>query len=263
MVLTCRIVNGRERTSRVTEPSLLDSTLSKDAYQKYDCYSVNLSYSCPVWAYCNRSRDCMCGETPGDFIECDLGENKKLSLADCTCATYNEVDSITEAGKCVYTCGNDLKYHGSEVFLRTHLAHLNEYMCGSFNRTGTLCGKCKDGYYPLAYSFDMTCIQCPNGKANWWKFVLVSLLPLTVFYFVVLFFNINVSSSHLHGFVLYSQAVTVPAIARSLFIVSRESKQIHRATAYIGSIYGIWNLDFFRFMDLGICLKTSTLQSLP
>ena len=28
------------------------------------------------------------------------------------------------------------------------------------------------------------------------------------------------------------------------------------------ALYGIWNLDFFRSFDLGICLGTSTLQTL-
>ena len=30
----------------------------------------------------------------------------------------------------------------------------------------------------------------------------------------------------------------------------------------MGSFYGIWNLDFFRFYDLGLCLKTDTLATL-
>ena len=58
---------------------------------------------------------------------------------------------------------------------------------------------------PLVYSFDMNCVECPSGKSNWWRFVLVAFLPLTVFYFVILLFKINVTSSHLHGFVYFSQ----------------------------------------------------------
>ena len=77
-------------------------------------------------------------------------------------------------------------------------SELNDFMCGlkaELNRTGTLCGKCQDGYYPLVYSFDMTCVQCPNGKSNWWKLVLAAFLPLTIFCIIILFFKINVVSS--------------------------------------------------------------------
>ncbi len=45
------------------------------------------------------------------------------------------------------------------------------------NRTGTLCGKCQDNHY-LDYSFDMNCVECPNAKYNWWKYILVAFLLL-------------------------------------------------------------------------------------
>ena len=35
----------------------------------------------------------------------------------------------------------------------------------------------------------MECVRCPNRKSTWWKFV------LAIFYFIILFFNINVVSS--------------------------------------------------------------------
>ena len=136
---------------------------------------------------------------------------------------------------------------------------LTEIQCGAFNRTGTLCGKCKDGHYPLAHSYDMNCVECPDGKSNWWKFVLAAFLPLTVFHFIVLFFKINVTSSHLHGFVLYSQGISFPAIARIVLLAFRKRRGIEMSLRYIGSFFGIWNLDFFRYIKLGICLPANTL----
>ena len=49
----------------------------------------------------------------------------------------------------------------------------------------SLCGKCKDGHYPLAYFYNMNCVEYQDGKSNWWKFVLAAFLPLTVFYLVL------------------------------------------------------------------------------
>ena len=43
----------------------------------------------------------------------------------------------------------------------------------------------------------------------WWKFVVISFVPLTVFYFIF-FFNINVTSSHLHGVVFFNQLASMP-----------------------------------------------------
>jgi hypothetical protein len=89
-----------------------------------------------------------------------------------SCITYDKDTNLTEIGKCIYVGTRKVNYSNTII---TNL-------CASeFHRTGTLCGKCEDGYYPLVYSFDMYCIRCPNGGLNWWKFVLAAFLPLTIF----------------------------------------------------------------------------------
>ena len=147
---------------------------------------------------------------------------------------------------------------------------MKDYMCNmhaELHRTGTLCGMCQDGYYPLAYSFDMTCVQCPNGKSNWWKFLLAAFLPLTIFCIIILFFKINVVSSRFQGFLFYSQIVSMPAMMRVIiFMANYDNKSIRKAAHItvqsLGALYGIWNLDFFRSVKFGICLGTDTLQTL-
>ena len=107
----------------------------------------------------------------------------------------------------------------------------------------------------------MTFVKCPHGKANWWKFVLSAFLPLTFFCFIVVFFKINTTSSHLHGFIYYSQAISMPPLARLITLSLRYQPNFLKVWKYVGSMYGIWNLDFFRTFDLGICLGTDTLQT--
>ncbi len=156
---------------------------------------------------------------------------------------------------------NQGRVNYSYVHLPKNASELNEFVCGRYNRIGTLCGKCRDGHYPLAYSFDMNCVECPNRKTNWWKFVLAAFLPLTAFYFFVLFFKINITSSYMQGYVLYSQVVSMPALARRLLMYIAN---YHLRTAYkiIGSLCGIWNLDVLRFLDLGICQEITSLQTI-
>ena len=141
-------------------------------------------------------------------------------------------------------------------------------MCEDFHRTGTLCGKCKDGYY-LRDSYDIKCVKCPNGKSNWWKFALAAFFPLTIFYIIILFFKVNIVSSRFQGFLFYSQMISVPALVRLFIIVAKNDEEkskyglshisIHEC---LTTLYGIWNLDFFRSLDIGICLGTDTLQTL-
>ena len=204
-----------------------------------------------------------CGHIPHDILKCSSQDN--ISVLDCYCITYDK-ESQAEVGSCIYNCVNTNKTDSSDPvyhILPENTSDSNKVVCGKeFFRDGTLCGKCKDGYFPQVYSFNMTCVKCPHGRANWWKFVLYAFLPLTIFYFIVVLFKINANSSHLQGFIYYSQVISMPPVARLTIIGLRHHPNYLIACKYVGSLYGIWNLDFIRPFDLGICLGTDTLETL-
>ena len=126
---------------------------------------------------------------------------------------------------------------------------LNSQMCGS-TRAGRLCGECRDGYYPKAYSYDLTCMPCEDGSQNWGYFVLVAYGPLTIFYFFVLLVRLNITSS---PFVFVGQALTVPGFYCSSTKPSC-CGELHKSSS-------IWNLDFFRAYTK-ICLRVGMMQVL-
>ena len=103
---------------------------------------------CSPWVYCDDG-ECKCGESPPDkTLECQVDKN--LSITTHICATYNMEDGVIEIGKCIY----NMNPRDPRATLPSSLSELNETMCGKlFNRTGTLCGKCKDGHYPHAGLF--------------------------------------------------------------------------------------------------------------
>ena len=210
------------------------------------------------WSCCDQDP----GILPHEILKC--GVNKTLSVLNSFCATIDEENDILEAGHCFY---NFYTLSRSELVYSDLPKYISEFMCEDLHRTGTLCGKCQDGYYPLAYSYDMKCVQCPNGKSNWWKFVLAAFLPLTIFYIIILFFKVNVVSSHFQGFLFYSQAVSLPTLIRTLILMVQKYSRTKTNIADIAircltTFYGIWNLDFFRSINFGICLGTDTLQTL-
>ena len=199
------------------------------------------------------------------IVKC--GKHTTLSVRNGYCLTIDEKTDTLEAGQCLY---NYYTYDGMYNDLPREKSELNDFMCNmqvQLNRTGTLCGKCQDGYYPLAYSYDMTCVQCPNEKSNWWKFMLAAFLPLTFFCIIILFFKINVASSRFQGFLFYSQVISMPATVRVFLFLGNyhtesETQAIHVATRSFAAFYGFWNLDFFRSIKFGICLGTDALQTL-
>ena len=221
--------------------------------------SLSLSEGhCGPWFKWNETeKKCECVKNLfKGIIKCD-NKSSTASVLDCYCATIDDETNKAVAGSCFYNCENNDKV------LHDVLYHnISDDVCEDFNRTGTLCGKCINGTYPLAYSFDLKCVTCDDDRANWAWFIVVATVPSTIFFLVVIIFKINLTSSYLHGFVLFSQGISFPANMR-IILRAVESKPLPSACAkIISSLYGFWNLDFFRPLLPQMCLRLSTLQVL-
>ena len=254
----------------ITRSSKTYSTPSEKVHTKKEISQIlspdtDITECSVPWSCCDHEA-CQCnGILPHGIAKC--GKQNTLSVRNGYCLTFDEKTDSLEAGHCLY---NYYTNDGIYSDLPRNRFKLNNFTCGTkaeLHRTGTLCGKCQDGYYPLAYSFDMTCVQCPNGKSNWWKFVLAAFLLLTIFCIIILFFKINVASSRFQGFLFYSQMISIPASVRVfMFLGNYSSKSVtkaaHIAFRSFAALYGIWNLDFFRSVKFGICLGTDALQTL-
>ena len=192
----------------------------------------------------------------GNILKCN--SKGELTVLEYNCATYNEYDGMIEAGQCIYNLATSSLADNHDYPFTTFTLD----MCSKFNRTGSLCGKCKDGYFLLAYSYDMSCVVCPDGKSKWWKFMLAVFLPLTLFYIFVLFLNLNITSSYFHGFVFCSQIISIPSSVRMFYLTVRHKNGILMPAKLMGMFYTLWNLDFLRSLSLNICLGTDTLQTL-
>jgi hypothetical protein len=89
-------------------------------------------------------------------------------------------------------------------------------------------------------------------------------LPLTLFYLVIIFFKINTTSSVLFAVVYFCQTLTVPLLMRMVFAIvsSHISTSYFTAAMFVFSLFGIWNLDFFRVFYSDISLGTDVLPTL-
>ena len=138
---------------------------------------------------------------------------------------------------------------------------INDSACKHFHRRGLLCGDCEEGHSPLVLSYNLSCVPCENGQENWWKFVLTGFLPLTLFYIFIVLFNINVTSSRLHGVVWASQILSMPPFVRIVFFALQIYGNLNLGR-FFAMFYSYWNLDFFHSIPLNICLNITTLQAL-
>ena len=178
--------------------------------------------------------------------------------------TYDEeVGSV--AGPCLY---NFIGYNINGV---PHIYHqlplnnslLNDEMCGDFKRGGRLCGSCEEGFQLSAYSHNMKCVQCSRSVfINWMIYVCVAFLPLTGFFIFVLVFRISATSPKWDGYILLAQYISAPSNVR-VFLSALEAKPISLNLAkFVMTLYGVWNLDFFRTLYPPICLDIDPFQVL-
>ena len=254
--------------SEKVHPSLLpviEIINATDIKQTYNILSSSDNQSCPTWMVRKETdKPCQCGKNISTAVKCDSIQQQADDL-DCYCMTYDETDGAV-VGKCFYRCASKIDNQDTIYqLLPKDPSHLNENQCGDLNRDGRLCGSCKEGYSPLVYSYDLHCKNCTGGNYNWIKFVAAAFGPLTLFYLFVVIFQFNANSPQLYGFFIVAQAVFVPAQARILItrLKSKAFPGIEVAVRIIGSLYGIWNLDFFRTLNSNIiCLDISPLKVL-
>ena len=193
--------------------------------------------TCPAWFIPTpNSTQCSCGNTLGGIVSCNE-TRKELLLLGCYCMTNDE----------------RLSYSAYRHFYNISKYSVNDEICDPLNRRGRLCGQCKEGFSPPVYSYDLRCVKCNSthySHYNWVEYIAVAFVPLTIFYLIVVAFRISATSPLMYGFVLVSQALASPSFVRiTVFALDLNEKSDFYcrlpARSFL-TLYGIWNLDFFR-----------------
>ena len=130
---------------------------------------------------------------------------------------------------------------------------LSEAIC-SANRTGRICGKCKQNFSVFFKSKEYTChpetFLCDFGII---LFVLSELVPLVIFFMTILFANISFTSGAVNGFILFAQMIDLLHIDSHKFLTARNTS-FSLLVSIFQVIYGFFNLEFFSIERLSFCL---------
>ena len=144
----------------------------------------------------------------------------------------------------------------STIDLPRSIIEVDKKICGNLNRRGTLCGECIDGYAVAINSQAHECVPCNSTTpAEFIKFlcayVVLTYLPITVFFLLIIFFNIKLASSAAAGFVLYAQTISV----RHFLYPEAPDGAGRLVQKILMTIYGIFNLESFTFLMHPFCLN--------
>ena len=226
------------------------------------------STECPsVWF--KVTHDCKCIDHL--FLNC---EGESVYADTNHILTYDSNREIISAVKIrhKYLEGYNLTKNG--ILLPNNISELNAYMCGPLNREDYLCNKCKRGYGPPVISESASCIDmCYLCKGTWITkgfllYLAVKFIPLTLFYLLILIFQIRLTSAPMTCFIMYSQLVVLAfyeecgpgsTISESIFSQIKfadKGNTPRTGTKILLTLYGVFNLDFFSYFLPLFCISS-------
>ena len=214
----------------------------------------NDQIECPPWFFYNtETKTCECYSNPtiDHIVRCT---EKEALLKLGYCMTYEE-----RSGFYVNLCDSMISSLNitKDNYIRfpSNTSDLNDYMCGPMNRQGPMCGQCDDGFGLAVFSIGNPCTNCTGIWYGVPLYLIIEFVPITIFYFIIILFHVNVTSAPMVAFILFSQ---VAVSAFSTLISNRlifSTSVIYRLANILISFYGIWNLDFFRFIIPPFCVS--------
>ena len=206
---------------------------------------------CPPWTILNEtSNNCECGSDLDGIVQCN-SKTLELSVKACYCMTYSEKLNGTFMSYCFYRCSYKFHFHEYHQIITKNTSKLNEEVCGSFNRTGLMCGECIAEHAPSVYSYDLACVECKDYKYNWLKYIAVAYLPLTAFYILMIVLRVSVNSGPMVVYIAVSQMIATPGVLRFVF---NAIHQHDNRFQIMMSFYSVWNLDFLGVVYKPFCL---------
>ena len=221
---------------------------------------------CPLWFHYNSTlQECQCSQS--SMFTCD-GQDVFVGFDHLT--TYNkskEIVSLSSTRNCRFLYYNSSLSNMSSskyILLPKNNSQLNNFSCGPLNRKGSLCRDCIDGY-GLTINLMGCKNKCYKCTMKHWQgvavYIVVEIIPLTLFYVFVLVFRISVISAPMTCFILYSQIliITVYTAWNDILlgqVIHTQAGELRSVTKLLLTLYGVFNLDFFRHTLPPFCIST-------
>ena len=241
--------------------------LSKSIQLKKNGTESNHQHTdCPPWYYQSDEGQCRFGNSINNIV-ITSPSTLQSSILHFYCMTTENNSTTVILGGCLYT---SVYPHLERLPLPCNVSELDNYMCAGLNREGKSCGRCKEGFAPSVYSYSMSCANCTSHQHNWVKYILTAFGPLTLFLLFITVLHISPTSSYLHGFMFFSHIISLPHFSHIISLEYRFNENVLESedTVYMGesllSLFGVWSLDFFRYLYTPFCIHPgmTTVQAL-
>ena len=141
----------------------------------------------------------------------------------------------------------------SQVFNGTWLpineTKLTEVVC-SPNKTGVLCGNCTETHSVFFHDITFSCLENKKCNLGILLYLVSELLPATIFFLVIVSFDITFTSGAISGFIFYMQIF-------DMLVLHGDSTVQHYSMVMLQIFYftaRMFNLTFFSLRELSFCI---------
>ena len=229
-------------------------------------YNLNIQIEhCPPGYANNKSlRRCECSEAivgihscNNEYFEAKLSKGYWIGYNNNTYDNLTDIEFGKEDDVIFSFCPRGYCGDWSDIIIvlpqNSAMSALDRAVC-DINRTGILCSKCREGFVLHYHGYDRLkpCRSKDNCKIGWLLYIISEIIPTTVFFAVVMIFNISFTDGVISGCVLFFQVSTTIHITAAWF----------PQYAYDG-LHGyhffsrIFHLDFFVIDSFSFCLWES------
>ena len=272
--LTNNFITGNNTLTVHGDPNTHSSILLQTLDTRTVYSKVNIHvFPCPPGHRLENtsgSMTCKCPKVSGDcftgYVVCQQDSESLIFVGYCI--SYSEIEikgtqfKEVIVSKCPFFSG--LEVSEPTISLPTNVSELDDRFCtNQWNRTGKLCNKCSNGTGISVFSSTFKCIECTESVTNWLIYIAVTILPLTLFFIIVVIFHVGVTSPQANGYIFFSQCITIPLqellieAAWALALPHDTTKQ-QILTNLLLFPYSVWSFDFFRIFHVrDICLHKS------
>ena len=214
--------------------------------------TLNISIQeCPV-GYTKVNGQCQCTSTElSGVVSCNNSVSRTVMRVGywAGCLQNGSISTIITAncpsGYCSYQNQSNGLY-----FIESDCLNLNEMSC-AHNRKGRLCGDCLDNYSVNFHSTNFVCSKCTHFEYGIVFFILSELLPVTILFCFIIFFDVSLTSGPLSSFVFYAQVLDIFHAYRYLDYVPEAIKQL---SVIYNFLFGIFNFAFLHFDGASFCI---------
>ena len=247
-------------SSELHSPSENPETLGYSTNQRGGAIAVQEKPSCPTWyraAKNNGVTRCVCGAAFEHVVVCDEDTQQTLILVGY-CMSYDDTINDTTIGKCPFN-SHSPDTQVVYITLPNDTSELNNFMCSGLNRTGLLCSQCQQGLGPAVLSYKMQCVKCFEKRYGWLLYITATLIPTTILCFLIIIFQLHITSPKMNAFVFLCQFITCTNTLTSPYMYVHYTSNVTAIYFFelaVIAFYGIWNLDFFRYFIPSFCISS-------